>query len=88
MAHVRFGAEMGNGVGIQGQSYAIPTMQGGVETIKPYVDQFLAFASQHKELHSLVTLLAFLANLKLVLKFLLRQLAAFGVVILVKSFHI
>ena len=55
MAHVRFGAEMGNGVGIQGQSYAIPTMQGGVETIKPYVDQFLAFASQHKELHFLVT---------------------------------
>ena len=55
MAHVRFGAEMGNGVGIQGQSYAIPTMQGGVETIKPYVDQFLAYASQHKELHFLVT---------------------------------
>lgn len=55
MAHVRFGAEMGNGVGIQGQSYAIPTMQGGVETIKPYVDQFLAFASQHKELYFLVT---------------------------------
>ena len=55
MAHVRFGAEMGNGVGIQGQSYAIPTMQGGVETIKPYVDQLLAYASQHKELHFLVT---------------------------------
>ena len=30
-------------------------MQGGVETIKPYVDQFLAYASQHKELHFLVT---------------------------------
>ena len=37
----RFGAIMGQGVGMQGQSYAIPTMQGGVETIKPYVDQFI-----------------------------------------------
>ncbi|MBR7171907.1 MAG: transcriptional regulator, partial [Prevotella sp.] len=44
-----------NGVGIQGQSYAIPTMQGGVETIKPYVDEFIAYASQHPEMHFLVT---------------------------------
>lgn len=28
-----FGAEWGKGEGIQGQSYAIPTMQGGVEAI-------------------------------------------------------
>lgn len=42
-----FGAVMGNGVGIQGQSYAIPTMQGGPKTIKPYVDDFIAYASQH-----------------------------------------
>lgn len=55
MAHMLFGAEMGNGDGIQGQSYAIPTMQGGVETIKPYVDKFIEYASQHKELHFLVT---------------------------------
>lgn len=54
-AYQRFGAEMGNGVGIQGQSYAIPTMHGGVEAIKPYVDQFLEYAAQHKELHFLVT---------------------------------
>lgn len=40
----KFGAEMGNGVGIQGQSYAIPTMQGGIETIKPYVDDFIDLA--------------------------------------------
>jgi len=50
-----FGAIMGNGVGLQGQSYAIPTMQGGVETIKPYVDDFVDFASRHNELHFLVT---------------------------------
>ncbi|MDE5805248.1 MAG: hypothetical protein K2H58_03155, partial [Paramuribaculum sp.] len=30
----------------QGQSYAIPTMQGGVETIKPYVDEFIEFARE------------------------------------------
>ena len=34
----RFGAVWGQGTGLQGRSYAIPTMQGGVETIKPYVD--------------------------------------------------
>ena len=51
----RFGAKMGQGVGLQGQSYAIPTMQGGVETIKPYVDEFIQFAQQHPELTFLVT---------------------------------
>lgn len=54
-ARVCFGAIMGNGVGIQGQSYAIPTMQGGVETIKPYVDDFLSYALQYPELHFWVT---------------------------------
>lgn len=42
----RFGAIMGQGVGIQGQSYAIPTMQGGPETIKPYVDEFIDLARE------------------------------------------
>lgn len=42
----RFGAIMGQGVGLQGQSYAIPTMQGGVETIKPYVDEFIELARE------------------------------------------
>lgn len=51
----RFGAKMGQGVGLQGQSYAIPTMQGGVETIKPYVDEFIQFAQQHPDLTFLVT---------------------------------
>lgn len=55
VARLRFGAVLGNGVGIQGQSYAIPTMQGGVETIRPYVDDFIAYAQQHPSLHFLVT---------------------------------
>ena len=54
-AYNRFGAVWGQGVGLQGQSYAIPTMQGGVETIKPYVDDFIAFAEAHKEYKFLVT---------------------------------
>lgn len=51
----KFGAVWGQGVGLQGQSYAIPTMQGGVETIKPYVDEFIAFAKAHPELKFYVT---------------------------------
>lgn len=45
----KFGAIYGQGTGLQGQSYAIPTMQGGVETIAPYVDEFIAFARQNPE---------------------------------------
>ncbi len=55
LAYNRFGAVWGQGVGLQGQAYAIPTMQGGVETIKPYVDQFVEFATCHPELTFLVT---------------------------------
>ena len=55
IAHKHFGAIWGKGVGLQGRSYAIPTMQGGVETIKPYVDEFIAFAQQHPEFKFLVT---------------------------------
>ncbi len=55
VAFRKFGAEMGVGVGLSGQSYAIPTMQGGVETIKPYVDEFIAFAKEHPELFFYVT---------------------------------
>ncbi|MDE6377500.1 MAG: hypothetical protein K2K72_02015, partial [Duncaniella sp.] len=34
IAFNRFGAVWGQGEGLQGNSYAIPTMQGGVETIR------------------------------------------------------
>lgn len=55
VARLKFGAVMGQGVGLQGRSYAIPTMQGGVETIRPYTDEFIAFAKTHPDLHFLVT---------------------------------
>lgn len=51
----RFGAIFGQGIGLQGNSYAIPTMQGGVETIKPYVDEFISFAKRHSDLTFYVT---------------------------------
>ena len=55
LAYNRFGAIWGQGVGLQGQSYGIPTMQGGVETIKPYVDEFIEFARLHPEYKFFVT---------------------------------
>lgn len=55
IANEKFGAIWGQGVGMQGQSYAIPTMQGGVETIEPYVKEFIAFAKAHSEYTFLVT---------------------------------
>ena len=55
VAMEKFGALWGQGVGLQGKSYAIPTMQGGTETIKLYVDEFINFASNHKELTFFVT---------------------------------
>lgn len=51
----RFGAVWGQGEGLQGNSYAIPTMQGGVDTIKPYVDRFIEFAEYEKALTFYVT---------------------------------
>ena len=50
-----FGAVWGQGVGMQGQCYAIPTMHGGVDAIRPYVDEFIDYAIQHPEHTFLVT---------------------------------
>lgn len=46
VAYQKFGAVMGQGVGMQGQSYAIPTMHGGIRDIKPYVDDFIELARE------------------------------------------
>jgi hypothetical protein len=51
----QWGAIMGQGVGLQGQTYAIPTMHGGIDVIKPYVDEFITFAKQHPAMKFLVT---------------------------------
>lgn len=55
LAYEKFGAIWGQGVGLQGQSYGIPTMHGGVDAIKPYVDEFIEFARSHPEMTFLVT---------------------------------
>lgn len=55
LAYERFGAIWGQGVGLQGRCYGIPTMHGGVDAIKPYVDEFIEFAQNHTEYTFLVT---------------------------------
>ena len=55
IAYERFGANWGQGVGLQGRSYGVPTMHGGVNVIKPYVDEFVEFAKSHPEMTFLVT---------------------------------
>ena len=52
---LKWGAIMGQGVGLQGQTYAIPTMHGGINEIKPYIDDFIAFAASHPDKRFLVT---------------------------------
>lgn len=55
VARQKFGAVMGIGEGLQGQSYAIPTMLGGIDKIKPYVDQFIEFAHNNPQFTFYVT---------------------------------
>lgn len=55
LAYRKFGTIWGQGVGLQGQSYGIPTMHGGVDAIKPYVDEFIEFAKTRPDLTFLVT---------------------------------
>ena len=54
IAMEKFGAIWGQGEGLQGQSYAIPTMEG-LENIKAAVDRFGQFAHDHKEFNFYVT---------------------------------
>ena len=50
----RFGAVWGQGEGLQGRSYAIPTMEG-LDNMRAAIDRFAQFASQHPEFRFLVT---------------------------------
>lgn len=50
-----FGAVYGQGAGLQGQSYAIPTTNLDRDTIARYVDEFIRFADIHPEMTFLVT---------------------------------
>ena len=55
LAADRFGAVWGQGRGLQGQSYALPTMNLSLEEIAKYVDEFIWYADQHPELTFFVT---------------------------------
>ena len=55
VAYGRFGAVLGQGAGLQGDSYAIPTTLDSVEAIRPFVDEFIEFAAGHPEKTFLVT---------------------------------
>ena len=50
----KFGAKFGQGEGLQGQSYAIDTMDGDDEMFAE-IDRFLKFSKEHPELKFLVT---------------------------------
>ena len=54
-AHKDFGAIWGVGVGIQGQSYGIPTMELDLEGIAQYIKQFIDYARITPEKEYLVT---------------------------------
>lgn len=54
VAYNKFGAEWGNGEGLQGQSYALPTMEG-IESTKLAADHFTACVKEHPELKFFVT---------------------------------
>ena len=55
LALERFGAIYGQGSGLQGRCYAIPTMNLPLETIAHYIDEFIWFADSHPEMNFLVT---------------------------------
>lgn len=61
LANEKFGAIYGNGIGLMGNSYAIPTKSKGVkrtltvQEIKPFVDEFIVFAKHWNEPIFLVT---------------------------------
>jgi hypothetical protein len=59
-ARNKFGAVYGNGFGMQGNSFAIPTKDWNIETLPKsvisfYVQRFIAFAKSKPELTFLVT---------------------------------
>ncbi len=54
VAYNKFGAEWGNGEGLQGKSYALPTMEG-LSNTKNAVDHFTECAKAHQSLKFFVT---------------------------------
>ena len=55
IAYKEFGARWGEGVGMTGRCYAIPTMDGSLDIIRKHVDDFTEYSAAHPELTFLVT---------------------------------
>ena len=55
LARERFGAVYGQGEGLQGRSYAIPSMGLSLEAIARHIEAFICFADSHPEMTFLVT---------------------------------
>lgn len=55
VAYEKFGAKWGVGTGRAGQTYAIPTMHGSIDDIRPYVDEFIEYAKNHPNNRFLLT---------------------------------
>lgn len=55
VAYERFGAKWGCGVGLHGQTYAIPTLPKNISTLKLYVRDFISFARMTPAYKFLVT---------------------------------
>ena len=55
IAYKEFGARWGEGVGMTGRCYAIPTMDGSLDIIRKHVHDFTEYAAAHPELTFLVT---------------------------------
>lgn len=55
IAYEKFGAEWGVGDGPTGRCYAIPTMHGGLEDIRPYAEKFIEYAKEHPRNRFLLT---------------------------------
>lgn len=51
---LKFGAAKGVGVGLQGKTYAIPTLNGNYYTVEPHIRDFIKYAGEHPELEFLV----------------------------------
>lgn len=55
LAVEKYGAIYGQSEGLQGQSYAIPTIFPNVNMIRPHIDKFIRFAKKNPDLKFLVT---------------------------------
>ena len=55
IAYEKFGAKWGEGIGMTGRCYAIPTMDGSLDIIRKHVDDFTEYAAAHPEQTFLVT---------------------------------